>query len=591
MNKKNKPSMGKDILFKNETLTVSQEERDLLPKVGPASVVSEPKNLLDGIRTVLVSARNSSLCDEYYESVKVPMTYLCRRLNLTPPQVTLLATILELGFNRCVNLGSIANFLDISNLEMVEQCADLTVLMTRRFVVESKDRFDSGYTAPREVYDAFRNDQVYAYKAPEVRNDEELIDSIDRMLSKLDSCDSESDAETFDHDLRDMLLANSHVRLARTLLGVLKKTSDKEFRVAVLMSMFWIRDDDNEIASHRFNIVIKRDMEVRQFVTNLQRGRSNLVKKKIVMMADGDGVINRDTFSLTPQFRKALTPDRACDSKDIERWANRLTHHADIREKHLFYNPEVEGEVERLTQLLQPEQMDGVLARLKERGLRGGFTCLLYGGPGTGKTETVLQLARLSGRDIFQVEVSKLRSKWYGESERLVKSLFDDYSEMVKKCGVAPIMFFNEADAIFNRRMENAERSVDKGENALQNIILQEMETLDGILIATTNLQGNLDSAFERRFLYKLHLDKPTTEVKTRIWQSMLPDLSEVEARLLAGEFDFSGGQIENVVRKRFIDEVLSGGKVEFVAIQTLCRHEQLGDTRCKNIGFMRYAG
>jgi SpoVK/Ycf46/Vps4 family AAA+-type ATPase len=162
---------------------------------------------------------------------------------------------------------------------------------------------------------------------------------------------------------------------------------------------------------------------------------------------------------------------------------------------------------------------------------------------------------------------------------------------MVKKSKVAPIMFFNEADAIFNRRMENAERSVDKGENALQNIILQEMETLDGILIATTNLQGNLDDAFERRFLYKLELDNPTTEVKARIWQSMMPDLKEDEARQLAGEFDFSGGQIENIVRKRFIDEVLGGGTVDIEGLRSLCRHEHLESKRRQNIGFMRHAG
>ena len=578
-------------MFENETLIVSQEERDLLPVVGPASTTSEPKNLLDGIRTVLESAKNSSLCDCYYENVKVPMTYLCRRLNLNPTQVTLLATILELGFNRCVSLGNIARFLDITNLEMVEKCTDITELLSRRFIVETKDRFDSGYTAPKEVYDAFRNNQVYAYKVSEVRNDDELVDRIDRMLSKVDDNESENDLDTFDRDLRDLLLTNSHVRLARTLLGVLKKTTDKEFRVVILMSMFWIRDEENEIERHRFSIVIKRVMDVRQLVASLQKGRSILVKKKIVMMAEGDGIINKDTFSLTPQFRKVLTPDRVIDKKDEERWVNRLTRHADIHEKHLFYNPEAEGEVDRLTQLLQPEQMDGVLTRLKERGLRGGFTCLLYGGPGTGKTETVLQLARHSGRDIFQIEVSQLRSKWYGESERLVKSIFDEYREMVRKSDIAPIMFFNEADAIFNRRMENAERSVDKGENALQNIILQEMETLDGILIATTNLQGNLDSAFERRFLYKLRLDNPTAEVKARIWQSMLPDLTDEESRQLAGEFDFSGGQIENVVRKRFIDEVITGNKTNIADLQVICRNEILENKGQKSIGFMRSAG
>ena len=555
-------------------------------EVRPASSSSEPRNLLKGMQTILEFAKNSSLSEEYFDSVKVAMDYLCRRLNLTPTQVTLLAIVMELGFHRYVSLSNIANFLDTSNLEILDKSSEITALMTRRFIVEGHNRFDSGYSAPPEVYDAFRHNEVYTYKVPEVRNSDELVERIDRMLSRLDDSEDENDAETFDRDLRDLLNANSNIRLARSLLAVLKKTSDKEFRVLVLMSMFWIRDEDEEIESRRFNVVLKRQLDIRQMANLLTKGRSNLVKKGYVKTVDGGGILSKDVFALTPQFRKTLTPDRTIGQNGEERVDSRLTRHENIREKQLFYNREVENEVGRLCRLLQPEQMNGVLSRLKERGLRGGFTCLLYGGPGTGKTETVLQLARHSGRDIFQVEVSQLRSKWYGESERLVKSVFDEYRKLVTQSKLAPIMFFNEADAIFNRRMENAERAVDKGENALQNIILQEMETLDGILIATTNLQDNLDSAFERRFLYKLFFDKPTVEVKARIWQSMLPDLSEGDACRLAAEFDFSGGQIENVARKRFIDEVLSGETADLETLRTLCRNEQLEHTAVRHIGF-----
>ena len=357
------------------------------------------------------------------------------------------------------------------------------------------------------------------------------------------------------------------------------------------MSLLWIRDVENEIDKHQLNYVFDRPFEASQLVNQLLSGRSVLVKKGIVETASSEGLMSNGVFSLTAKFRKSLTPDRIIDTNGEAKWSNRITRHNDIMYKELFYNTEVVDDVEGLRQLLQPKQMTEVLARMEKMGLRGGFTCLIYGDPGTGKTETVLQLAKSCGRDIFQVDVSKLRSKWYGESEKLVKGLFDEYRHIVKHSEQAPILLFNEADAIFNRRMENAERTVDKGENALQNIILQEMETLNGILIATTNLQGNLDSAFERRFLYKLHLDKPTTEVKARIWQSMLPDISEREAYLLAEEFDFSGGQIENVVRKRFINEVLSGEKGDIVVIRTLCRHEQLENAHRQSIGFMRYAG
>ena len=111
----------------------------------------------------------------------------------------------------------------------------------------------------------------------------------------------------------------------------------------------------------------------------------------------------------------------------------------------------------------------------------------------------------------------------------------------------------------------------------MQNIILQEMENLDGILIATTNLTCNLDSAFERRFIFKIEFNKPCTEVKSKIWRSMLKDLSADDALQLASNFDFSGGQIENIARKRTVDYILSGQYATLSQLEDYCRAEQLG--------------
>ena len=151
-------------------------------------------------------------------------------------------------------------------------------------------------------------------------------------------------------------------------------------------------------------------------------------------------------------------------------------------------------------------------------------------------------------------------------------------------------MLLNEADALISRRMEGAERAVDKGENALQNIVLQEMETFDGILIATTNLADNMDSAFERRFLYKVEFDKPNTEARAKIWKSMLPSLNNDDAAILSERFPrFAGGQIENITRKVTVDEVLRGGVTKLEDIVSLCEHETIGDEKPqKTIGFQR---
>ena len=208
--------------------------------------------------------------------------------------------------------------------------------------------------------------------------------------------------------------------------------------------------------------------------------------------------------------------------------------------------------------------------------MRTGFSCIFYGSPGTGKTETVYQIARQTGRAIVPVNVSEIKSCWVGESEKMIQGVFNKYRALVEDSEVAPILLFNEADAIFGIRREAATDAVDKMENSIQNIILQEMEKLDGILIATTNLTQNLDKAFERRFLYKIKFNKPSVEAKGKIWKSLLPSLTEQEAGILASNYDFSGGQIENVSRKKVIQTIIDGREPDFDEVRSYCSEELL---------------
>ena len=136
-------------------------------------------------------------------------------------------------------------------------------------------------------------------------------------------------------------------------------------------------------------------------------------------------------------------------------------------------------------------------------------------------------------------------------------------------------------------RIEGAARAVDKMENSIQNIILQEMETLEGIMIATTNLTTNLDKAFERRFLYKIRFDKPTVNARIEIWQAMLKGLSNEDAQTLASQFDLSGGEIENIARKQSVNVILSGNDtIDIQEIISTCRHEKITKDSRPRIGF-----
>lgn len=264
-----------------------------------------------------------------------------------------------------------------------------------------------------------------------------------------------------------------------------------------------------------------------------------------------------------------------------------LRSHKEITKKNMYYNHKEEEQVSRLASLLSEDKFKGVQKRLEETGMRKGFACLFYGDPGTGKTETVLQIARATGRNVIQIDISAVKDKWVGESEKNIKGIFNRYRTLCSNLDKAPILFFNEADAIFGKRMEGAERSVDKMNNSIQNIILQEIENLDGILIATTNLTGSLDPAFERRFLFMIRFCRPLADVKVKIWKSMLGDtLSDEDIRFLATKYDFSGSEIENIARKRTVDYVLNGSQPTCEDIERHCAAELIVKAGRKTIGF-----
>ena len=256
-----------------------------------------------------------------------------------------------------------------------------------------------------------------------------------------------------------------------------------------------------------------------------------------------------------------------------------------IVERKLYFRSELQTQLDLLQKSLEEEHFVELRKRLEERGMQKGIAVLLYGPPGTGKTESVMQIARATGRPIYHVDISATKSCWFGESEKLIKKVFKKYEDICEHSEIRPILLFNEADGIFSKRKDSDASNVAQTENTIQNIILEEMERLDGILIATTNMADNLDGAFERRFLFKIKFDKPLIEARKSIWLSKMPSLCEDAALDLATAFSFSGGEIDNIVRKATIMEVLDGKGPDIQELMRLCREEKLhGDSA--RIGF-----
>lgn len=185
-------------------------------------------------------------------------------------------------------------------------------------------------------------------------------------------------------------------------------------------------------------------------------------------------------------------------------------------------------------------------------------TVLLSGPPGTGKTMTAHVIAKELGIPLYQVDLSHVMDKYIGETEKHLEEIFT-FAEKVK-----PVLFFDEADALFGKRGQTAEGK-DRYANMEVSYILQRIEQFDGIVVLATNFYNNIDKAFLRRMKYVLKYQTPDAGIRKSIWESCLPPelpREELDVKYLARQFDFTGGTIKNVIYTACVIAVHEGTKL-----------------------------
>jgi hypothetical protein len=300
----------------------------------------------------------------------------------------------------------------------------------------------------------------------------------------------------------------------------------------------------------------------------------------------GGGQLDEDIdLTLTPNGIIDLLPELEDSAKEF--LSNKpklnipLLLPENIKSIELLFDEQMLETLSPLRQALSPE----VLPRIKElsKARNVGVCALLYGHPGTGKTEWCYQLAKEYDLPIYEVNVSDIQDKWVGNSEKNARRVFNEYKRICKYYKKDVILLFNEADALFGKRLE-AQQSVDQMNNALKNIFLEEMEKMDGILLATTNLSQSLDPAFERRFLFKFKFLKPNNSTQCRLWMKYFDEINEEQANQLSKHFDLSPAQISNVQRRLEIERILYPNIELLATIERLANTEKLEDPNDKKV-------
>jgi hypothetical protein len=179
--------------------------------------------------------------------------------------------------------------------------------------------------------------------------------------------------------------------------------------------------------------------------------------------------------------------------------------------------------------------------------LKAGYRCLFYGPPGTGKTLTACLLGKATGLPVYRIDLSKVISKYIGETEKNLASLFDRAEN--KRW----ILFFDEADSLFGKRTESRNAN-DRAANQQISYLLQRIEDFPGVAILASNLRTHMDEAFSRRFQSLVLFRMPSAALRQRLWEDCFKDkpyrlAPDVDLGKLAQDHELSGGSIINVLR------------------------------------------
>lgn len=178
--------------------------------------------------------------------------------------------------------------------------------------------------------------------------------------------------------------------------------------------------------------------------------------------------------------------------------------------------------------------------------LRPGCRALFFGPPGTGKTVTANVLGKVTGREVYKVDLSMVVSKYIGETEKNLAMLFDKAEHKDW------ILFFDEADALFGKRTQVRDAH-DRYANQEVSFLLQRIESYNGLVILASNLAGNVDEAFARRFEHLIHFPMPRQNERALLWKKGMPGPAVLEPGIdltqLAARYELSGGMIMNVIR------------------------------------------
>lgn len=544
------------------------------------------------IEKIVEASKDSKLAPELFAKIEIELAELATFLKISPNQAFLVANIFSLNYKGdTVDTKDLSEFFNCTPVKILKYTPDFEALIRKELLLFKKSSHRPNLAFANNQY--FINEKLsesivqgvkltYYSKSPQKSTT--LIDFFEIIVDIVNKTIDEPTLylDYLKRKTKRYMKINNEFETVKSLMNL--KLEPFQNILFILVCWKTLNGSERNNLEPLLSPLFEKQSDKINALQRIINGDDVLFSKDILELVEAP-FFNDIEVKLAPESLNWLKSDGIVIGKKDKKGNNVLSPDS-IKQKELFYNPSDLDQIKMITDIIQPESFNLLQTRLDERKLPKGVAVLLYGAPGTGKTESVYQLARQTGRSVMCVDISASKSMWFGESEKVVKRIFTNYTSLCKTSEITPILLFNEADAILGKRKENHASNIAQTENAIQNIILEEMERFEGILFATTNLATNLDAAFERRFLFKLNFSKPELEVSTKIWQSKLANLTQEQCKMLANRFDFSGGQIDNISRKYSMAEIINAANPSIEEIITFCKEEVIAKVGGKRIGF-----
>lgn len=545
------------------------------------------KKITDIISLVFERTSKSQLSPETLLELDEELTLLSDFLNISKTESIFVSVIFMFNIEEeSVSIKSLSSFFNLSTIGVLSYF-DILKNLCKKNIIERKSisrrNIISGvgeryYIGP--VISKAMIENIPLKTRDRKMGNKEVIRNISNLLEE---------KSTSDISLEEMVSKVSEIFDTNPNSFLVKLSKEKGFKIEdTILFAYTVNNMLNEeeplnlseTLSYLFDSEYEKNESEELFIS----GANVLIREKFIELAP-DSQTGDIVIELTPcTINKLISEGLNAQSQLYCKHQNAI-YPEQINEKELIFNNGLLENYNQFKLLLCEENLKKAQYRLKGKSMPTGICTLFYGSPGTGKTEFAYQIAKETSRAIFKVDISQSKSKWHGESEKIIKKIFTDYYQFSKGCNRAPILLINEADAIIAKR-NNGKSNISQTENAMQNILLEELERFEGILIATTNLPENFDPAFERRFLFKIEFNKPDFEARLKIWKSKLPSISVEECKSLSFKYDISGGEIDNICRKIEISSIISGNIPNFTEIMEYCDKEVSYNSIHKQIGF-----